>query len=301
MSRLPGAHPNSFNIYLLPGLIGLLIIIIIPLLANVYISFTSWRGVGMPRWTGLTNWARILHDQDFWASFGHSLLMILAVTIIPTILGLLTSSLLSDVIQKKFSGRMASLFRGIFYIPQILPIAVATIIMGWIFRPEKGAVNEVLKAIGLGSMQRNWLGSSTWAMPVLMIILIWIQFGYPIVIFMSGLERVDPELYEAASLDGANWWRKFCTITLPEIIPELLVVLLTSTIGALKTFGPVYLLTKGGPGRQTIVPSYYSYTQFFQVQQVGYGATISTALTLVIVVFAIVFSFIQNHVEKNQD
>jgi len=128
--------------------------------------------------------------------------------------------------------------------------------------------------------------------------MVWIQLGYPIVIFMSGLQRVDPELYEAAGLDGANWWQKFRVVTLPSIIPELLVVILTATIGALKTFAPVYLLTKGGPGTSTTVPSYYSYNQFFQVQQVGYGAAISTALTVVIIVFSIVFTLVQKHVEK---
>lgn len=116
---------------------------------------------------------------------------------------------------------------------------------------------------------------------------------------MSGLQRVDPELYEAASLDGANWWQKFRVVTLPSIIPELLVVILTATIGALKTFAPVYLLTKGGPDTATTVPSYYSYNQFFQVQQVGYGAAISTALTVVIIVFSVVFTIIQKRVEKN--
>ena len=99
-------------------------------------------------------------------------------------------------------------------------------------------------------------------------------------------------------LDGANWWQKFRVVTLPSIIPELLVVILTATIGALKTFAPVYLLTKGGPGTATTVPSYYSYNQFFQVQQVGYGAAISTALTVVIIVFSIVFTMVQKHVEK---
>lgn len=118
--------------------------------------------------------------------------------------------------------------------------------MGWIFRPEDGAVNALLAKIGLGALQHNWLGSPDSALPILMFILVWIQLGYPIVIFMSGLQRVDPELYEAAGLDGANWWQKFRVVTLPSIIPELLVVILTATIGALKTFAPVYLLTKGG-------------------------------------------------------
>lgn len=173
--------------------------------------------------------------------------------------------------------------------------------MGWIFRPENGALNAILKGMGLGRFQHNWLGSPDTALIFLMIIMIWIQLGYPLVIFMSGLQRVDPELYEAASLDGANWWQRFRVITLPAIKPEIFVVALTCTIAALKVFAPVYMLTKGGPGDSTIVPSYYSYTQFFQSQQVGYGAAIATALTVVIIVISIVFTNLQQRVEKEDE
>ena len=284
LSRLPGNRSSRFVPYLIPGILGLAIIVIIPFVWNIYLSLTRWRGVGPVRFIGLQNWQRLFKDSTFWISFLNSFWIIVAIVVIPTILGLFISSLLTDVIQKKFGGKTASFLRALFYLPQLLPVAVAAIIMGWIFRPEDGAVNALLEQIGLGSLTHNWLGSPDSALPVLMFILVWIQLGYPIVIFMSGLQRVDPELYEAASLDGANWWQKFRVVTLPSIIPELLVVILTATIGALKTFAPVYLLTKGGPGTATTVPSYYSYNQFFQVQQVGYGAAISTALTVVIIV-----------------
>ena len=298
-SRIPGSAPSRFAPYLIPGLIGIVAIVIVPIFWNIYLSFTRWRGVGPTKWVGLRNWRRLMGDSTFWVSFGHTLWIIVAIVIIPTVLGLLISSALTDVIQKKFGPHTSSTLRALYYLPQVLPVAVATIIMGWIFRPEDGAVNDLLTKIGLGGLAHNWLGSTTTALPILMVILIWIQLGYPIVIFMSGLQRVDPELYEAASLDGANWWQKFRVITLPSIIPELLVVILTSTIGALKTFAPVYLLTKGGPGTSTMVPSYYSYNQFFQVQQVGYGAAISTSLTVVIVVFSIVFTIVQKRVQKS--
>lgn len=300
-SRIPGSRPSRFVPYLLPGLIGIFAIVIVPIGWNIYLSFTRWRGVGPTRWIGGKNWRRLMGDKTFWVSFSHSLWIIVAIVVIPTILGLLISSALTDVIQKKFGPRASSSLRALYYLPQVLPVAVATIIMGWIFRPEDGAVNDLLAKVGLSSLQQNWLGSTKTALPVLMIILIWIQLGYPIVIFMSGLQRVDPELYEAASLDGANWWQKFHVVTLPSIVPELLVVVLTSTIGALKTFAPVFLLTKGGPGTSTMVPSYYSYNQFFQIQQVGYGAAISTALTVVIIIFSIAFTAVQKHVEKNMD
>ncbi|RBP97348.1 ABC transporter permease [Bifidobacterium aemilianum] len=299
LSRLPGSRPSKFLPYLIPGLVALLVIVIVPFGWNIYLSLTRWRGVGPVKFVGFANWQRLMADATFWKSFLNSFWIIVAIVVIPTALGLLISSVLTDVIQKKFGSGNASFIRALYYLPQLLPVAVASVIMGWIFRPDDGAVNDLLEKIGLGSLQHNWLGDADSALPILMVILIWIQLGYPIVIFMSGLQRVDPELYEAASLDGANWWQKFRVVTLPSIVPELLVVILTATIGALKTFGPVYLLTKGGPGTTTIVPSYYSYNQFFQLHQVGYGAAISTALTLVIIVFSVIFTIIQGRVEKN--
>lgn len=217
MSRLPGNRSAKFVPYLIPGLIGLFAVVVVPFIWNIYLSFTRWRGVGPVKWVGLKNWKRLFSDSTFWISFANSFWIIVAIVVIPTILGLFISSLLTDVIQKKFGGKTASFLRALFYLPQLLPVAVAAIIMGWIFRPEDGAVNALLAKIGLGALQHNWLGSPDSALPILMFILVWIQLGYPIVIFMSGLQRVDPELYEAAGLDGANWWQKFRVVTLPSI------------------------------------------------------------------------------------
>jgi raffinose/stachyose/melibiose transport system permease protein len=133
-----------------------------------------------------------------------------------------------------------------------------------------------------------------------MVIMVWVQLGYPVVIFMAALQRVDPELYEAAELDGAGWFQRFRWITVSIIRPEIFVVTLTCTIAALKVFGPIYTLTRGGPGTSTIVPSYYSYSEFFQTQQVGYGATISTALTVLIVIVSFLFIAAQNRAEQRE-
>lgn len=301
MSRIPGNLSIHFWWYLIPGLLALLWIIIIPALWNFYLSFTNYRGIRPPKWIGLDNWLRLVQDATFWASFRNSIWMIVAMVIIPILFGLILASLVFDVVQKRFGARTASTIRAIYYFPQLLPISVASLVMGWIFRPENGALNAILQSVGLGRLQHNWLGSPDTALIFLMIIMIWIQLGYPLVIFMSGLQRVDPELYEAASLDGANWWQRFRIITLPAIKPEIFVVALTCTIAALKVFGPVYMLTKGGPGDSTIVPSYYSYTQFFQSQQVGYGAAISTALTVVIIVISVAFTNVQQRVEKEDE
>jgi len=210
------------------------------------------------------------------------------------------AAMLFDLIGKKFGGRLASFLRATYYLPQILPVVVAAIVIGWIMRPENGALNIFLKAVGLGSLQHNWLGNPDTALISIMGIMVWVQLGYPVVIFMAALQRVDPELYEAAELDGANWFQRFRSITVSIIRPEIYVVAVTCTIAALKVFAPVYALTRGGPGTSTMVPSYYSYSQFFQTEQVGYGATISTALTVLIVIITFFFIKAQNRAERRE-
>lgn len=303
-SLLPrsGKHCGSggFWFYLIPGFVLFTIIILIPLVWNIYLSFTSWRGILPPVFIGIDNWTALFQDAKFWMSFLNSIWMIVAMVIVPTLLGLLLAAMLFDLIGKKFGGRLASFLRATYYLPQILPIAVAAIVIGWILRPENGALNIVLEAVGLGDLQHNWLGSPDTALVSIMVVMVWVQLGYPVVIFMAALQRVDPELYEAAELDGAGWLQRFRAITVNIIRPEIFVVALTCTIAALKVFGPIYILTRGGPGTSTIVPSYYSYSEFFQNQQVGYGATIATALTLVIVVLVIIFIKAQNAVERSE-
>jgi len=218
--------------------------------------------------------------------------------VVPTLLGLALAAMLFDLIGRKFGGRLASFLRATYYLPQILPIVVAAVVIGWILRADDGALNQILGAIGLGALKHNWLGSPDTALLSVMVVMVWVQLGNPVVIFMAALQRVDPELYEAAELDGANWFRRFTAITVTIIRPEIFVVTLTCTIAALKVFGPIYTLTRGGPGNSTIVPSYYSYSEFFQSQQVGYGATIATALTIIIIVVSIFFIKAQNKAER---
>jgi len=277
------------------------LVILIPLGKNVYYSFTFYRGIRPPQWIGLENWRHLLHDDKFWRSFENSIFMIVAMVIVLTLLVLLIAAILFDLVGKKFGGKVASFLRATYYIPQIIPVVVAAIVIGWIARPQDGAANQLLGAIGLDRAQQNWLGDPAWALPTIMLVLIWVQLGYPVVVFMAALQRVDPELYEAAELDGANWWHRFRAITVAVIRPEIFVVTLTCTIAALKVFAPVYALTRGGPGTSTIVPSYYSYSEFFQSQQVGYGATIATALTVVILIVATLFLIAQRRAERAEE
>ena len=275
--------------FLLPGVILFLLIIIIPFLVNLGVSFTKWSGVQSPVWIGLDNYQKLLGDATFWASFTNNVIMIIAMTIIPTIIGLLLSTFLFDYIASKFGTAISNFFRAGFYLPQILPVAIAGVMWRWILQPDWGALNWFFNAIGLSSAAHNWLGDAATALPTVMMIMIWFQIGYPLVIFMSALQRIDPELLEAAQIDGASWLQRFYYITIHLIRPEILVVILTTTIAALKMFGQIFVLTRGGPGTATIVPSYFAYQNFFEKANVGYGSAISTVMTLIIIVLTVLF------------
>ena len=289
----------GYWLYLLPGFALLLVIVVIPLIFNVYLTFTKWRGVRAPEFIGLENWFKIFTDEDFWTSFTNSVWMVLAMVVIPTTVGLIVAALLFDVVGRKFGGKVGSFLRATYYLPQILPIAVAGIVIGWMFRPgETGSVNQMLAVFGIPAY--DWLGQMPSALLVLMGVLVWVQIGYPVVVFMAALQRVDPELYEAAELDGANWYQRFTAITLSIIRPEVFVVTLTCTIAALKVFGPVYIITQGGPAGATLVPAYYAYTEFFTKRNIGYGATIATVLTVLVVAVSIIFIRVQNSMERKE-
>ncbi|MCI6411736.1 carbohydrate ABC transporter permease, partial [Schaalia hyovaginalis] len=283
------------------GMIGFTVIILIPFALNLYYSLTKWKGgMSKMRFIGLENYENLLHDSAFWLSFTNSLFMIIAMVVIPTLIGLLLASALFDYIGKHFTSGVASFLRATYYLPQILPISVAGIVWNWILNAESGALNTLLRAIGVAQAP-NWLGSTSTALPSVMLVLIWIQIGYPTVIFMSALERVDPELYEAAELDGATWWQRFRAITIPQIKPETFVIVLTCTVAALKVFAPIYVLTRGGPESSTLVPSYYSYLNFFDKSKVGYGAAIATVLTIVIIIVAVAIQVLQNRSARREE
>ena len=290
--RIPVQNKSTLNngywVFLIPGLVLFTLIIILPFMVNIGVSFTKWQGIGTPVWIGLTNYEKLMRDTTFWASFKNNLILIIAITIIPTIIGLLLSTLLFGYVADRFGKPVSNFFRGGFYLPQILPVAIAGVIWGWLLQPD-GTFNWVLRSIGLGFLAHNWLGDAATALPTVMVIMIWFQIGYPLVIFMAALQRIDPELLEAAALDGASGLQGFFYITLQLIRPEIFVVILTTTIYALKIFGQIFVLTRGGPGTATMVPSYFAYQNFFEKSNVGYGAAISTIMTIIILVVTILF------------
>ena len=300
---LPAARPRprfdwTYAIFLVPGLVTFAVLVVVPFVANVYLSFTRWTGVRTPVWIGLANYTRAFGDAIFWTAFQNNLLLIIGMTIVPTLIGLLLGAALFDYVAKRFGNTLANFFRAGFYLPQIIPVVVAAIVWGWILQPNWGALNETLRALGLGFLAGNWLGDSHTALWSVMLMLVWFQIGYPLVIFMAGMQRIDTEIYEAAAIDGATWMRRFWRITVPLIRPEIYVVVLTTTIAALKTFAPIYAMTRGGPGNATMVASYFSYKNFFENANVGYGATMSTVLTVVVMIITVIYIRMQTQQEE---
>lgn len=243
----PTRHQVSYWWYLVPIAVGFAAVVLLPFLANIGFSLFKWKGGLAPlRWYGLGNYLDLLQDEQFWLAFKNSLFMIVAIVVIPTAIGILLAAMLFDYIGRKFGTRAATFLRATYYLPQILPIAVAGFIWSWILDPSNGSINTFLRSIGI-TEGPDWLGSPDLAIYSVMAMLVWLQIGYPVVVFMAALSRVDPELYEAAALDGAGWWRQFSAITIPTIRPEMFIVVLTATVTALKVFAPILILTGGGP------------------------------------------------------
>lgn len=282
----------GYYVYLIPGGLGFIAVVLVPFLMNTAASFTRWNGIAVPRFIWFDNYTRLIGDSTFWEAVEHAIASIIAMSIVPLAIGLLLAAVLFDYISARFGSRWSSILRAAYYLPQILPVAVAGILWGWILNPI-GVLDAFFDMVGLHDWSRNWLGDPKLALLSLMGVMVWLQVGYALVVFMAGLARVDPALYEAAEIDGAPWFTRFWHITIPMLKPEIFVVGLTTTIAALKVFAPVFVLTAGGPGNATTVPSYLAYYHFFTTNRVGYGAAITTIQMLITVVLGLIFLRVQ--------
>lgn len=293
MANAKATSRAGYYLYLIPGCTALILIVLVPLIANVFISLTAWKGIGTPRFIAFDNYVRLLSDTVFWGSFKHVGLFVIPMTILPIMLGLVLAAVLYDYVAVHFSERLSSFFRAGFYLPQILPLTAAGVLWSWILNPV-GVVNAALKGLGLDFLAQNWLGDANYAIWAISAMIVWIQVGYCLVVFMSGLARIDPSLYEAAELDNATWFIRFRYITIPMLKPEIFVVALTTLIAALKMFAPVYVLTSGGPDNATTVPSFMSYYHFFTTNRVGYAAAIATLQTAATIIVGVFFLRVQS-------
>jgi raffinose/stachyose/melibiose transport system permease protein len=177
-------------------------------------------------------------------------------------------------------------YRAGLFLPQVLSMVVVGVVWRWIFNPAFGPLNILLKTIGLKAWALPWLGDSTWALPAIGLIGSWVQYGFCMVLFLAGMQRIPSEFYEAAELDGANEVQQLIYITLPSLRPEMGVALITTVIAALRVFDLVFVTTRGGPGDATLVTSFLVYRAAFQQNRIGYAAAVATIMTCVILLIS---------------
>ena len=291
---------GQYYLFAIPGLFLFISVVVGAFATNIFYSFYQWIGVGPMKFIGFKNYTDLWADATFWQSFQHAFMFIAAMSIIPTFLGVFVASMLFDYIAPRFGAGAAAAMRASFYMPQVVPLTITGILWVWILDPAQGILTNFLKAIHLGNLALNWLGDGNVAIWSLSVIMVWIQIGYTIVIFMSGLARLDPSLTEAAQLDGATWFQRFRIIIIPQLAPEIGVVLLTTMVAALKVFSPVYVMTNGGPGTSTQVPAYFAYFHFFTTHKVGYGAAVATILAILLTILSIIILQIQTRQQNKE-
>jgi raffinose/stachyose/melibiose transport system permease protein len=278
--RAPGEPRNVAYLYLAPAFAFYVLFAFGPLLYTTWLSFFDWDGLTVGEWVGLENYSKVLSDPDIRASFVHSFELILFYAVLPVLLGLLLASLLAH-------GRVrgVTFFRAVLFLPQTVATVVVAIAWVWIYAPD-GPLNEGLRAIGLDTLTRSWLGDFTYALPALGLVGTWVTFGLCLVLFLAGVQKIPHSLYEAARVDGAGRVREFFAVTLPGLRGELAVALTLTMITALRSFDLIYVSTAGGPGTSTTVPSVLVYQNAFGNGRVGLAAAVAVVLTALIFVVA---------------
>lgn len=271
-------------LFLLPALVLYAVFMIYPFLQSIYFSFTDWNGV-LPQKTfvGLDNYRRLIQDDLLWSSLGHTLIWVVIGTIGPLVLGLLLAVLLWR------RPRGFTLFRTVYFMPQVLSSVVIAIVWGWIYNPVFGILNRGLDAVGLDALSRGWLGDPDLALYAVLIAAMWAETGFVFVVFLAGLQNVSKDLLEAATLDGANAWQRFRNVTVPQLANVVNVVTALLLIGGFSVFDIVFAMTGGGPANATEVIATYTYKEAFTQNRIGYAATLSLVITAISLVASVVF------------
>ena len=244
----------------------------------VFHAFTRWDGISPAQWVGLHNFRVLWHDPLFSRSLRNNGIFALSVPI-QVVLPLLVAY----VIHRRVPGWR--FFRSTVFLPAVYATAVIGILTATVLQLD-GPLNQMLGSVGLGSLKHEWLGSSSTSLPVILVVLVWTNFGYNVLLYLAGMSAIDPSLEEAARIDGAGWLRILFSVITPNLRRVLEIVLVVNTITAFAfMFAYIYTITNGGPGTDTYVAEFYVYQQAFTNQNMGYAAAIG--VTLVLIVLAI--------------
>jgi ABC-type sugar transport system permease subunit len=271
--RVARQEQRAAYLFLSPWLIGLVAFWLVPIFASLALSMTEWRLIGKsPQWIGLDNYREMFDDRNFWLSIRVTIKFMLLSVPLYLICGLLLSLLLN------LKMRGINLFRTILFLPSVLSGVAVAVLWVALLNPDVGAVNQILHGIGITNPPR-WLQSPTWAVPSVVLVGLW-GIGGGAIIYLSGLQNISAQLYEAALLDGAGAWQRFRYVTLPMLTPTLLFVLLTGLIDAFQVFDIAYVLGQKGTGDSLRFYLINLWNEGFVHHQYGYSSALAWVMVL---------------------
>jgi ABC-type sugar transport system permease subunit len=264
-------------LYALPALAFVLVFLAYPLVRVVGYSLTSWNGIGSPVWVGTHNFYLLLHDPIFLAALRNN--VIYAISVPVEVIG---SLVIAHLLYERVPGWR--LFRSAFFLPAVYSTVVIGVIAGVVLQPN-GPIDNSLRSAGLSFLAKNWLGGAVDARTAIIAIVIWANFGYSVLIYLAGMSALDPQLAEAARMDGAGSWYILFRVHGPNLRGVMQLVLVINTVTAFAyMFTYIYVITAGGPGFSTYSAEYFIYDKAFTFSELGYASAAGVILTLIIAV-----------------
>ncbi len=280
-------------LFLLPSFAGFLVFVAIPVLASLLLSFFDWNLLSPPSFVGVKNYTQLLaNDVVFRKVLVNTLYF--TVTIVP--LQLLFGLLLALALNQPIRGVEG--YRLIYFMPVVTTIVAAALVFQWFFNRDFGilaaAIWELGTLTGLPIQPPDWLNDPSWAKPAVVILTLWKNTGFTMVIYLAGLQNIPRELYDAAKVDGAGAFARLRYVTLPMVSPTTFFLMVIQMIGAFQLFSEAYVMTRGGPAQATLTIVYYIYQVAFEFSRMGKGA----AIAWVLFIFIFVFTFIQTRLQR---
>ncbi len=285
-------HLRVAFFFLAPALIAIGVFFFVPVIAALILSFTdfdiySLANLDYARFVGLKNYTRIFEDPLFWKALKNTFYFLIIGGPLSIAVSLAAALLLNSKLV-----RFKTFFRLAYFSPVVTTLVAIAVVWRFVYHPRYGLLNYALSWFGVP--QIDWLGDPTWAMPAIILMAVWKNFGYNMIIFIAGLQNISQELYEAASIDGASAWQQFKSITIPMLAPTTLFISVITMIGYFQLFAEPYVMTQGGPLNSTLSIVYYMYQMGFRWWSMGYSA----ALAFVLFGIILIASLIQSRLQK---
>jgi multiple sugar transport system permease protein len=280
------AEARAGWLFVTPALLLIGVFFVIPVIAAFLLSFTDFDiySIGDPadtRFIGLANYGALASSPLFWKALRNTAYYVAVGGPLSVLASLVAAVLLNSRLT-----RWKPFFRSAFFAPWVTTLVAVALVWRYIYHPHYGPLNALLGVFGIGPI--DWLGSSHWAMPAIILVSIWKNFGYNMLIFLAGLQTIPEELYEAADLDGAGAWHRFRHVTVPMLGPTFLFVGIVTMISAFQIFSEPYVMTQGGPLNSTLTLVLYMYEQGFRWWRLGFAAAVAVVLFLLTLVGTLV-------------